>query len=55
MTHKHHVVSATYRQCSKALWKGTKIHVNISDVPFEKHGADFSMGDFFDELDEHGV
>lgn len=36
----------------QAIWKGKKVHVNVSESPFQQDEAQFSGSGFFDELAE---
>lgn len=43
--HKHNVLPSTYHQCLKAIWKGKKVHVNDSKLPFSAIQSSFLRGD----------
>lgn len=51
---KYKAVPSTYHQCLKAIWKGKKVHINATGIPFQRDEAHFSEARYFDELAEDG-
>lgn len=52
--HRYKAVPSTYHQCLKAVWKGKKVLINATNIPFTRDEAQFSEAQYFDELAEDG-
>lgn len=50
----YETIPYTYHQYLKAVWRGTRIHVNATEFPFQRDEAHFSEATYFDELTEIG-
>lgn len=41
LVHHHKVVPSAYHHCLKAKWKGKRVHVNVTESPFQTDEAHF--------------